>query len=81
MPIIEAEQAERHGAEAFAAIRFCSRYWQEHMYTDNQPLFTFMGPEGVVISAGITQVACNLVTAFQEKVEQEQFFAEFRDYV
>ena len=77
MPNIEAELADARGAKAFAAIDFCSGYWQAPLHPDSQPLFAFMTPEGVVMPTRTTQGGTNSAANFQEKVAE--CFAELRE--
>lgn len=70
MPNIEAELNDTRGSKAFAAIDFCSGYWQAPLHPESQPLFAFMTPDGVVMPTRTTQGGCNSAANFQEKVSQ-----------
>ena len=76
MPNIEAELADARGAKVFATIDFCYGYWQAPLHPDSQPLFAFIGPDGVVMPTRTTQGGMNFAANFQEKVSE--CFAELR---
>ena len=77
MPNIESELADARDARAFAAIDFCSGYWQAPLHPDSQPLFAFMTPDGVVMPTRTTQGGTNSAANFQEKLAE--CFEELRE--
>lgn len=68
MPNIEAELSDARGAKAFAALDFCSGYWQAPHHPDSQPLFEFMTPGSVAMPTRTTQGDTNYSARFQGKV-------------
>lgn len=70
MPNIDAELVDARGAKTFAAINFCSGYWQAPLHPESQPLFAFMTPDGVVMPTRTTQGGTNSAANFQEKVSE-----------
>lgn len=78
MPNIEAELSDARGATAFAAIDFCSGYWQAPLQPKNQPRLAFMTPEGVVMPTRTTQGGTNSAANFQEKLSD--CFSELREH-
>ena len=69
MPNIASELSDARCCNTFAAIDFCSEYWQAPLHPESQPLFAFMTLEGVVILIRTTQGKTNSAANFQENVE------------
>lgn len=65
MTHIDAVLQDGRGAEAFSAIDLTTGYWQLPLHVDNQHLYSFMTPNGVMQPTKTTHRGCNSTANFR----------------